>query len=271
MSKSSKKGFRGHLNSGFYGGQRNNRDHSIDPQLQRAIEASIRETPRGSGPQAGQQNGQDHLIDNLFEDDGTAPVQSHSTNGLTGETQAQSNSAPGAVSQLTHPQHQTEFVASQNEDQGQNIEQLIKNEESEPVMPDHFGNTPKQSLPYGWEMRRIETGEECFVDHNTGTTTWDDPRLQPTSDHRNNAANNRVDVEAQAGAQRRNFQNNYAAFVASEHPEKGAKIPESDKSTWIVDTVTKGEFRFLDDGSLEWQNPKTRQWRKSHLSTSEDE
>ena len=34
MSKPSKKGFRGLLNSDFYGGQRNNRDHSIDPQLQ---------------------------------------------------------------------------------------------------------------------------------------------------------------------------------------------------------------------------------------------
>ena len=62
-----------------------------------------------------------------------------------------------------------------------------------------------------------------------------------------------------------------SAFIASEHPEKGAKISECDESTWVVDTVTKGEFRFLDDGSLEWQNTKTRQWCKSHVSTSEDE
>ena len=73
-----------------------------------------------------------------------------------------------------------------------------KNKESEPVMPDHFGDTPKQPLRYRWEMRRIETGEECSVDHNTGTTTCDDPRLQPNSDQRSNAANSCVNVEAQA-------------------------------------------------------------------------
>jgi E3 ubiquitin-protein ligase NEDD4 len=32
-------------------------------------------------------------------------------------------------------------------------------------------------LPSGWEMRLRPTGHVYFVDHNTKTTTWDDPRL----------------------------------------------------------------------------------------------
>ena len=33
------------------------------------------------------------------------------------------------------------------------------------------------SLPPGWEMRRMPDGRVFFLDHNTRTTTWDDPRL----------------------------------------------------------------------------------------------
>lgn len=32
-------------------------------------------------------------------------------------------------------------------------------------------------LPAGWEMRVTQSGRVYFVDHNTRTTTWDDPRL----------------------------------------------------------------------------------------------
>ncbi|ORZ06051.1 E3 ubiquitin-protein ligase RSP5 [Absidia repens] len=39
-------------------------------------------------------------------------------------------------------------------------------------------------LPSGWEMRLTSTGRVYFVDHNTKTTTWDDPRL-PSSLDRN--------------------------------------------------------------------------------------
>ncbi|GAA5954405.1 hypothetical protein JCM3765_004449 [Sporobolomyces pararoseus] len=41
------------------------------------------------------------------------------------------------------------------------------------------------SLPSGWERRQTPGGRAYFVDHNTKTTTWDDPRmpsLQPDSD-----------------------------------------------------------------------------------------
>ncbi|KAI3649535.1 hypothetical protein MP228_005167 [Amoeboaphelidium protococcarum] len=37
-------------------------------------------------------------------------------------------------------------------------------------------------LPSGWEMRLTQTGKVYFVDHNTRTTTWDDPRLPSNVD-----------------------------------------------------------------------------------------
>ena len=38
------------------------------------------------------------------------------------------------------------------------------------------------ALPSGWEMRLTNTARVYFVDHNTKTTTWDDPRLQLVSE-----------------------------------------------------------------------------------------
>jgi E3 ubiquitin-protein ligase NEDD4 len=37
-------------------------------------------------------------------------------------------------------------------------------------------------LPSGWEMRLTPSGKVYFVDHNTRTTTWDDPRLPSSVD-----------------------------------------------------------------------------------------
>lgn len=37
------------------------------------------------------------------------------------------------------------------------------------------------ALPSGWEMRMTSSGRIYFVDHNTRTTTWDDPRM-PSND-----------------------------------------------------------------------------------------
>ena len=38
------------------------------------------------------------------------------------------------------------------------------------------------ALPSGWEMRLTNTARVYFVDHNTKTTTWDDPRLPSSLD-----------------------------------------------------------------------------------------
>ncbi|KAI0036373.1 hypothetical protein K488DRAFT_82166 [Vararia minispora EC-137] len=45
----------------------------------------------------------------------------------------------------------------------------------------HLGDEPLVTelsgpLPSGWEVRRVRTGRVFFVDHNTRTTTWRDPR-----------------------------------------------------------------------------------------------
>lgn len=56
------------------------------------------------------------------------------------------------------------------------------------VMGPNGGTEQSQSisqlgpLPSGWEMRLTSTARVYFVDHNTKTTTWDDPRLPPSLD-----------------------------------------------------------------------------------------
>ena len=37
-------------------------------------------------------------------------------------------------------------------------------------------------LPSGWEMRLTRQGRVYFVDHNTRTTTWNDPRIPSSLD-----------------------------------------------------------------------------------------
>lgn len=45
--------------------------------------------------------------------------------------------------------------------------------------PDRIRRTPSPalSLPSGWEMKWTADGHPYFVDHNTKSTTWDDPRV----------------------------------------------------------------------------------------------
>ena len=56
------------------------------------------------------------------------------------------------------------------------------------VGPNGQGSSQSQTisqlgpLPSGWEMRLTSTARVYFVDHNTRTTTWDDPRLPSTLD-----------------------------------------------------------------------------------------
>ncbi|EPB77091.1 WW domain protein [Ancylostoma ceylanicum] len=37
----------------------------------------------------------------------------------------------------------------------------------------------KGPLPPNWEIGYAENGDKYFIDHNSGTTTWDDPRDLP--------------------------------------------------------------------------------------------
>ncbi|KAG5648371.1 hypothetical protein DXG03_004943 [Asterophora parasitica] len=45
------------------------------------------------------------------------------------------------------------------------------------AIPKPVTNPNLGPLPSGWEMRLTSTGRVYFVDHNTRTTSWDDPRL----------------------------------------------------------------------------------------------
>jgi E3 ubiquitin-protein ligase NEDD4 len=53
------------------------------------------------------------------------------------------------------------------------------NGQGTPVQSQTISHVP---LPSGWEMRLKETGRVYFVDHNTKTTTWDDPRVMSSLD-----------------------------------------------------------------------------------------
>ncbi|WKY04709.1 hypothetical protein Q1695_005597 [Nippostrongylus brasiliensis] len=39
--------------------------------------------------------------------------------------------------------------------------------------------TSKGPLPPNWEIGYAENGDKYFIDHNSGTTTWEDPRDLP--------------------------------------------------------------------------------------------
>ncbi|KAL2099632.1 hypothetical protein ACEWY4_004026 [Coilia grayii] len=44
--------------------------------------------------------------------------------------------------------------------------------------PKSSHKTPQSFLPPGWEMRIAPNGRPFFIDHNSRTTTWEDPRLK---------------------------------------------------------------------------------------------
>eukprot|EP01119_Soliformovum_irregulare_P003898 TRINITY_DN14943_c0_g1_i1.p1 TRINITY_DN14943_c0_g1~~TRINITY_DN14943_c0_g1_i1.p1 ORF type:complete len:279 (+),score=34.57 TRINITY_DN14943_c0_g1_i1:93-929(+) len=60
--------------------------------------------------------------------------------------------------------------------------EIRKDQSGRPYYVDHNTKTtsyvdPRTPLPQGWEARRDQTGRTYFVDHNTKTTTFNDPRI----------------------------------------------------------------------------------------------
>ncbi|XP_061451913.1 E3 ubiquitin-protein ligase NEDD4 isoform X2 [Rhineura floridana] len=49
-------------------------------------------------------------------------------------------------------------------------------------------------LPKGWEVRNAPSGRSFFIDHNTKTTTWDDPRLKIPAHMRRKTSLDPVDL-----------------------------------------------------------------------------
>lgn len=55
------------------------------------------------------------------------------------------------------------------------------NQQNQLALP-RTANANLGPLPSGWEMRLTSTGRVYFVDHNTRTTSWDDPRIPSNVD-----------------------------------------------------------------------------------------
>jgi E3 ubiquitin-protein ligase NEDD4 len=90
---------------------------------------------------------------------------------------------------------------------------------SSPSLPEHQGGSPAHSnavqmmatgattagtgeLPAGWEQRHTPEGRSYFVDHNTRTTTWVDPRRQQyIRMYGNNPAGNNTTIQQQPVSQ----------------------------------------------------------------------
>jgi hypothetical protein len=251
------------LNAGFYGGgNKDNKSLREDPRLQHAIEASLRDALYGSEPQTSQQGDQRRSNDDIFQDDGTKLAPSD-TNYKIPELHTLSSNIPREVTQGSEPPHDLGLNDTQSRPHDHIRKGEPEDDNPEAAIPDQWGSLPEEPLPHGWELYHDDTGEVYFHNRSTGTSTWDDPRLKPFSDGVSTADNANLMGDAAETARLRGLRNRYAAFIAGEHVGKGAEIPEKDKGTWAVDPVSRGRIRFLNDGTLEWQNGKTKQWRES--------
>ena len=116
---------------------------------------------------------------------GAAPAASAATSGAAaaaGSTQAGSGPLPAGWEQRHTPEGRPYFVDHNTRTTtwvDPRRQQLIRvvgpggnNLSTQPQTVSQLG-----PLPSGWEMRLTATARVYFVDHNTKTTTWDDPRL----------------------------------------------------------------------------------------------
>lgn len=107
----------------------------------------------------------------------------------TGATTAGSGELPPGWEQRHTPEHRSYFVDHNTRTTtwvdprrqqyirmyGQNANGNNSTIQTQPV-------SQLGALPSGWEMRLTNTARVYFVDHNTKTTTWDDPRLPSSLD-----------------------------------------------------------------------------------------
>ncbi len=94
---------------------------------------------------------------------------------------------PGGWEQRTTPEGRVYFVDHNTrtttwvDPRRRQIIRNYGNENSAPVVQQQ-PVSQLGPLPSGWEMRLTNTARVYFVDHNTKTTTWDDPRLPSSLD-----------------------------------------------------------------------------------------
>ena len=107
----------------------------------------------------------------------------------TGTTTAGSGELPAGWEQRFTPEHRSYFV-----DHNTRTTTWVDPRRQQYIRmygPNQNGNSTTiqtqpvsqlGALPSGWEMRLTNTARVYFVDHNTKTTTWDDPRLPSSLD-----------------------------------------------------------------------------------------
>ncbi|XP_043845321.1 LOW QUALITY PROTEIN: E3 ubiquitin-protein ligase NEDD4 [Dromiciops gliroides] len=73
------------------------------------------------------------------------------------------------IENIQLPSHQSSSTSTQQHITTSDSSQLSSNQQSE---------FEQRFLPKGWEVRHAPNGRPFFIDHNTKTTTWEDPRLK---------------------------------------------------------------------------------------------
>lgn len=125
---------------------------------------------------------------------GSATPQSHSTNTSSAALAASNNitspgtgSLPAGWEERFTPEgrpyyvdHNTRTTTWVDPRRQTIIRVMGPNGQNPSLQPQAIGQLGP--LPSGWEMRLTATARVYFVDHNTKTTTWDDPRLPSSLD-----------------------------------------------------------------------------------------
>ncbi|XP_075443216.1 E3 ubiquitin-protein ligase NEDD4-like isoform X4 [Ascaphus truei] len=118
----------------------------------------------------------------------TRPIVQHAEDGAVGSTSNSSNHL--SEPQIRRPRSlSTPTVTLSAPLEGAKdfpVRRAVKDTLSNPQSPQPSPyNSPKPQhkgsqsfLPPGWEMRIAPNGRPFFIDHNTKTTTWEDPRLK---------------------------------------------------------------------------------------------
>ncbi|XP_062984279.1 E3 ubiquitin-protein ligase NEDD4-like isoform X13 [Elgaria multicarinata webbii] len=135
---------------------------------------------------------QSHL--SLLAEDGASGSTSNSNNHLTEPQIRRPRSLSSPTVTLSAP---LEGLAKDSP-----VRRAVKDTLSNPQSPQPSPyNSPKPQhkltqsfLPPGWEMRIAPNGRPFFIDHNTKTTTWEDPRLKFPVHLRSKAALNPNDL-----------------------------------------------------------------------------
>lgn len=118
---------------------------------------------------------------------GSSPSNGNTSNANTNTTTAGSGDLPPGWEQRTTPEGRSYFVDHNTRtttwvDPRRQQYIYMYNADTPNITVQQQPVSQLGPLPSGWEMRLTNTARVYFVDHNTKTTTWDDPRLPSSLD-----------------------------------------------------------------------------------------